>query len=953
MKKIAAKASIFLIMLFVGALTVPTVQSAGVEVVRVGYIEGFGFVNDISSINHKGYGYDLLKHIERNTNYSFEYVPLTFQDIEASPFEKVDVLAGFAETPEREGLFNFIEPEIGYSQMALVARPEDISNLYYDDTDTINGKTVSTYPGNIANQQLNEYLFQRSISVSYVYSDEQNYLNAEADLFLAGSQAYNGNDFISVLNFDQYPIKLAVAEQNTALADRLSRTIQQIMVTDKEIINQIYEKYDEISPQTTTRTITKIEAELLSLEKWSVGYSEDHRPYQYTNSDGEADGIAVRVIKGLAEKYNFELEFIPIDEDAEKLDPAQFDLIISMMGDIEDVSSNFTATNPSYDYPIVFVSEKNVFEPEQKGTVGILNLLAFDYTRFQKDYPELTLVKYDDLDKLLDDNESGAIDGAILTELGFQYKIKKDGAEYGSYEYTTDFFLPKMYFVSNNLRSEYVDIINLLIQTIDENELYSITLDEQDKYLPTNIFEIFLEYLWLLIIVTVLVLAFYITSKVHSLHKNKRRMQKIIDTDSLTGLDSMHKFSELAKKMLLVPEQQFEVISIDIDYFRTINTYSGMEKGDAIIKAMAKSLKEGYANVEAIISRVTAEQFVILHRNFEGEDIRRICENRILPEIKEIMGKNYNISLSIGNYVVEDANDPINVLIDRANLARLSGKQLHKTTYNTFTKDKKERYEKMANITFRMEKALIDREFYVVYQPRVDLETFELCGAEALVRWKPLYGDVIKPGDFIPIFEKNGFIADLDIYVFEEVCNFIKDKSRFRELPVISVNLSSFTLVHEKAVGNLIKIAKKYDIKPRQIEIEIAENLLVEFDSTMETRINQLRVFGFKLSIDDFGEGASSLNHLTNFNANIVKLDKAFLDKAGNDIGEYTVVRNIINLVHDLKMKAVCEGVENVEQAKILKEIGCDYAQGYFFDKPLESDEFKKALIAYKRYSVE
>ncbi len=955
LKKFLSTFSIVCATLFIGFFVYPDQVEASGGVIRVGYISDSGFVYDQDSFNYKGYGFDLLKQIELNTDMTFEFVPISMDQAENPDFNEVDVLGGFFAVEELLTHYTLVEPSIGNTRLALVAKNRVDDGVYFNDPQSINGKTVATYERSIANQAFENYLANNNIAVEYIISGREGYMYVEADYYLTDMQNYNNQNLLSVLSLDTYPVYLMVDSENPELAARLSSAINSLIFNDTNYFYELYEKYGYLSPETGGSIITREQEELLRSKVWRVGYSENNEPYQYIGEDGEADGISVRLLQDMATRHGFEIEFIPYNPSEQNPDPNEFDIVISLTGDLEFMKQNYTSTLPLAEYPMILFSNDNAFKSEGEGTVGMMDYLSFDYNKFDKQYPGLEIVKYTDFEQLSKDNEAGVVSSAIYSESYFELKRKQDEVAFDQYTYTTEYILLSSMFISNNLPEEFTSIFNNLTHETDEHTLHIINEQEIEKYIPEYTpLELLLEYWWLISILIALIAAAFVFEIMRGASKRKQAVLHTLNTDKLTGLKSMHLFNEQAKVLLAEADvKTHEVISIDIDYFRTINSYSGMEKGDIIIKDMAQSLVDGYEGFPVLIGRVTAEQFVILHKCYDGEGIKKIAEERILPSIRETMGKNYNVSLSVGTYVIEDPKEPINTIIDRANLARIAGKKIHKTTFITFNDKMKIEYEKMANITFRMEKALIDREFHVVYQPKIDCKTFEVCGAEALVRWKPHYGDNIYPNDFIPIFETNGFIADLDLYVFEDVCNFIKSKNRKEEMPIISINLSSFTLIQEKAIGNLIKIAKKYDIKPRQIEIEIGENPIVSFDSLMKTRINQLRVFGFHLAIDDFGTGTSSVNRLLEYKAEYVKLDKEFIENATGDESEYTVVKNIIRLIKDLNMKVVCEGVETKAQAKILVDLGCDIAQGYYFEKPLEATEFRRILNTYKSYKLD
>ena len=229
----------------------------------------------------------------------------------------------------------------------------------------------------------------------------------------------------------------------------------------------------------------------------------------------------------------------------------------------------------------------------------------------------------------------------------------------------------------------------------------------------------------------------------------------------------------------------------------------------------------------------------------------------------------------------------------------------------------------------------------IYLQPKYDIDKQKVCGAEALVRWnRPGYG-LVPPDEFIPIFEENSFIIDIDYYIFDKVCELTRSLLDQGKTPVpISVNFSRLHLNNTKILTKLKENLEKYNLTPEYIEIEITESALADNDSYMYSILNEIHRMGFKLAMDDFGTGLSSLNSLRKLPFDILKLDKDFFQKNHITNREQIVIRNIVRLGKELSMTIVSEGIETIEQINFLKGIKCPIIQGYFFSKPLPHSEF-------------
>ncbi len=456
---------------------------------------------------------------------------------------------------------------------------------------------------------------------------------------------------------------------------------------------------------------------------------------------------------------------------------------------------------------------------------------------------------------------------------------------------------------------------------------------------------------WLIstiIVIVVVVALSWVLLRQYRLSQNA--VQRILDTDSLTGHMSMHKFERLAQMKLQSAEPcQYNLISFDIDMFMTINTYYSTEKGTEVLCAISKTLEGVFEDEDTIFARKFADNFVILRSVGELPILKSIITHKVIPAVHEVMGEGYTFCMSTGSYIISDCTKKISLMIENADIARRNGKSEHKTTYKEFDSAMQKKYETKLDVTYRMGKALRENEFHLLYQPKIDFHTLGVRGVEALVRWQTKDAKTFYPNDFVPVFEQNGFIVTLDLYVFERVCRFIAD-NRNMKLPVISVNLSAKTFVDESLVYDLLEIIGRYRIDPCRIELEITETAMCVSEHEIMAKISLLKSIGFTISIDDFGAGVSSLNRLGKLDVDVLKMDKAFLDNNIEGSNNAIVIECAIDLAKRLGMKVVAEGVETKEQAIWLNSLGCDMAQGYFFEKPLQEEEFKYIVNTDKRY---
>ena len=301
----------------------------------------------------------------------------------------------------------------------------------------------------------------------------------------------------------------------------------------------------------------------------------------------------------------------------------------------------------------------------------------------------------------------------------------------------------------------------------------------------------------------------------------------------------------------------------------------------------------------------------------------------------------FPIRLKRGIYPVRKDDTDVNIIIDRANAARKSLNGDEKTMVAMYSDKIVNQMYKVDQIESEMEAAIKNKEFQVFIQPKWDIVHDRIYGGEALVRWIKADGTRIFPDEFIPVFEKNGFVEKLDLYMLEEVCKRLRVliDSGFSIFP-ISVNQSRLLLHNPNYVDQIKKILKRYRIPNGYIELEITETVFQDERETMITTMNLLKQQDVQLSMDDFGSGYSSLNMLKDVPFDVIKIDREFFSESITSNSSILILRKIIEMAEGLGIRVLCEGVETKEQVELLKQLGCCYVQGYYYAKPMPMEEF-------------
>ncbi|MEG0681793.1 MAG: EAL domain-containing protein [Eubacterium sp.] len=433
--------------------------------------------------------------------------------------------------------------------------------------------------------------------------------------------------------------------------------------------------------------------------------------------------------------------------------------------------------------------------------------------------------------------------------------------------------------------------------------------------------------------------------------KRLKERETELETDKLTGARNLVKFRIDAVKKIKNKKSKYALVLINIDKFKIINDTFGFKKGDEVICIMSESIKK-VLDPKEIFGRYVADQFYIL-LNYENhrktlERIKTIYAI-IEDEFKEKISQYYTLILLSGVYVIsEKENDDVEFDI-YTNKARYALKDIKGKTENSILYyNEKIKQKLLESIEFetKMKAALKNGEFEMYLQPKYSLNEERVVGAEALVRWNEPEKGLISPDAFIKIFENNGFMVKIDFYMLEQACLTIRKWLDAGITPInISVNFSRLHLNNQRFVNELVEVLNKYEIPPKYIEIELTERIFFDNTKLLIEVMNELHHYGFKLSMDDFGSGYSSLGLLKDLPLDIIKLDRTFFTDYTDLERGHAVIKGVIDIAKTLNIQTVAEGVETEEHIKMLKEFGCDIVQGFYYGKPVTVEIFNRLMM--------
>ncbi len=429
--------------------------------------------------------------------------------------------------------------------------------------------------------------------------------------------------------------------------------------------------------------------------------------------------------------------------------------------------------------------------------------------------------------------------------------------------------------------------------------------------------------------------------------KSMNRLEKMAFVDELTGAPTLVKFKLDAQRLLSeFPESKFVLIKMDIENFKLINQTLGFTVGDRVLKSMANAVEACSTGKREAYGRANIDEFILLHE-YRSEEHLHASMNHLRRVFAQGMGEDfkYDVKFVIGYYYLqfEDCQD-IAAAFEKVNVAHRTAKNIgsESCVYDeTFIKEALRKKD----IENKMETALKNGEFKMYLQPKYRLKDETIAGAETLVRWQEEDGNTLYPGSFIPIFEANGFVTKLDMYMFEETCRALRDWMD-RGLPMVpvSVNFSRLHLTNPYFVEMLCTCCDRHQVPRKYLEIELTETTIFDNEDILVDMIDQLHNQGFTLSMDDFGTGYSSLGLLKNIPVDSIKIDRSFFTTAKNTSRAYTVIANVLRMAGELHIHTVAEGVEAKEHIELLRELGCDMVQGYYYAKPMPRQAFEELL---------
>lgn len=582
-------------------------------------------------------------------------------------------------------------------------------------------------------------------------------------------------------------------------------------------------------------------------------------------------------------------------------------------------------------------------------TMDLVKVVPF----FMEKYPTMQVkdvVVRDNTEKCLLDLEHGKCSVVLVNE--FYLTQKYQLSDFNLQNNETELFSIPISIVAEAGDEEKVkiaaSIVDKVVQHIPEG-YYKELLSAQglnEKYSPPVNKKLIRIFFIVVIFIVIILTHSYVITIMHS-----RKYKEMAMKDALTGsLSAAGYEARLYNALVGKSENNIIILEFNIRGFSSLNKLHGTNMGDKVLIELANLLKKDFG--EKNVCRSYGDSFYVFKVSSDSKEklIEEIYRKQqsLQEELTALMQFRIVIKTGMvfGPEEIFDAKAEVKNLMSCANYARSKKGSSMIDNFSLFDEDLLKRREDESRIDACIENALKEEEFFVVYQPKIDISSGKIRGAESLVRWKLRNGTVLYPDRFIEILEKNGYIEKLDFYVYRKTFEFMQQLLDNGEpLVPISLNVSRMCYNALEFVDRFYNLFSEFNIPAHFVELEIEERFTAESaDDNIGEMTNLLKRVGFRVSMDDFGTGQSSLNMLSEIPVDIIKFDRAFLRRAETSEESRVILRSLIQMMKNLGKTVLCEGVETSEQISILKDMKCDLVQGYYYSKPLTVDAFTTYL---------
>lgn len=926
--------------------------------VRVAFfpMEGYHIVTSNGSFG--GMDVEYMNALAQYADWNVEFVSCESWDDALAQLsaENVDLVGTAQYSSARAEIYDYANLASGYTYGAIVVNGS--SPLAYEDFEAMKTATFGVVKTYIRRPEFLQYLETNGISSPQIVeydntADMQTALdNGEIDAAVhTFMEIKDGQRIIG--RFAHAAYYYITHKNNGEVLAELNAAIADLKLNQPELENHLTNKYynDKLGKEIV---FTIDEKEYISSRDYiSVGYMDDHYPFSYID-DSEYKGIARLWFDNLEEIAGVKMRYEKIDsvsEGKQKLRTGTIDVLSY------DTTGNDSEKNiEELDYAavslvIVARSNKKSEEIEKYAlTPGLRNILETFTTIDTKSVSE-----FEDENKCVNALKNGKVD-AIICNNYLASEIVNDNPEVFDLRSVLSGEEGIGIAISGSADKRLKDILDKTIEHVDSRTIndYIVQNPLNQKFtliswITKHKFQI--GCIIMLIIIAVLLI-------VLRMLRDSRRIQHLMYKDAELDVWNLNYFVYWTQKNL-EPQSKYAIIYLNIAQFRVYGTLYGWKASNRVLSSISEVLEqvlsskyEVYARNKTaegeLYARTQGDRFVLLLEYTEKKELDtrlRYITSNLENKLREITG--IRITINMGVYYLDDIKENMRDAIQKANQALdcVCDKNSNSSGIQYYTDELRMQITSQHNFEEKMANADIQKDFIVVYQAKVDIETLKVIGAEALVRYKNHKDpdDFVSPGFFIPYYESTGKVKELDFFVFETVCKMLSSRIREGKAVVpVSCNFSRRHFTDKSFIQKLTDMFDKYNIPRDLIEIEITETVIMDKlqQESAFAIIRELHEEGIHMSIDDFGSGYSSLGVFEQIPASVLKLDRSFLINHMDRERQAEIMKQIVKLAHNLEAKVVCEGVETDDDVELMREIGARIAQGFRYARPEAIEAF-------------
>ena len=954
--------SAFLLFLVMAAAFFPQsaayAQDAG-KTVRVGWYES-PFNEMDQSGRRSGYAYEYQRKIAAYTGWNYQYVTGSWPELlQLLADGKLDLLSDVSYAEERTSYMLFSSLPMGTEDYYIFISHGN-TEITPEDPSTLNGKRIGANKGSVPITFYQSWANEHGVSAELIEltctqeESIQMLERGELDAFIT-LDVYGGVDTaVPVHKVGSSDFYFAVSISRPDLLDELNAAMRSIQDENRYYNQQLFEKYVRATGANLFLSADE-RAWLNEHGVIRVGYQDNYLAFcAVDEKTGELTGALKDYLAYASDctanaHLDFEAVAYPTASAAiEALKKGEVDCMFpANLGVYDSETMGLTMTAPlmrTEIYAVIRQADQAVFSNREHVIVAV-NEGNPNYDAFLMDhYPGWRKVYYSDTGICLKAVAEGVADCVLISN----YRYNNIARLCDKYNLTT---LPTGEGLDYNFavvsgETHLYSILTKVAGLVPASSVSAALSHYIAEDAKTTLSDFIMDNLAAVMAVIGAVVLVILILLVRSLRSEKKasRLISATETDELTGLYSRNYFFQYAERMYREhPDTPMDAIVVNIEQFHSVNAMNGREFGNRALRALGNEINAISNETGGIAGRFEADRFDIYCRH--TSDYQAIFDR--LQGKLDALAANASIRLRMGVMPWQAGIDPIQ-LFDHARVACTMARGHYKEHLIIFDEKVHEREMYEQRLMNDLRRAVDEYQFEVHYQPKYDIQCDppKLVSAEALIRWRHPELGMISPVDFIPLFERNGLIADVDKFVWSEAARQVaRWKQQFGLLIPISVNLSRVDVFDPALEKTLDSILQYNGLEHGALKLEVTESAYTENSDQVIRVVEHLRQKGYEVEMDDFGTGYSSLNMLSSMPIDVLKMDRAFVQNIDHEEKDIQLVALILGIAKNLNVPVIAEGVETEEQMKLLKQLGCKLVQGYYFSRPLHPADFENMII--------